>query len=240
LWQFLQHRNVSCLMISDVSGDDPAVIGSGLLFHSPPHQQDALQTLLPADLYNKLPPAQQYNNAIQNVPPNFNWKIIACLDDAKQAAKQKAQSLGYSTRIMPEFMQGSAEAMGHYAVAVLQDSDASLLIWGGETTVKLPENCEKGGRNQHLALSAAIALQGKKQQYVLAMASDGVDGTTKEAGALVDGRSMQRGELFNFCAIESLKKASATLFLEESGDLVYTGASQTNVMDLLFALKVDA
>jgi len=105
LWQFLQHRNVSCLMISDVSGDDPAVIGSGLLFHSPPHQQDALQTLLPAELYKKLPPAQQYNKAAQAIPDNFNWKIIACLDDAKQAAKQKAQSLGYSTRIMPEFIQ---------------------------------------------------------------------------------------------------------------------------------------
>jgi hydroxypyruvate reductase len=237
LWQFLQTRNVSCLMISDVSGDDPAVIGSGLLFHSPP--QDSLQSLLPSDLYTKLPPSQQHNKTPQNIPDSFNWKIIACLDDAKQAAKHKAQSLGYFTCIMPEFMQGSADAMGQHAVAVLQDAEAELLIWGGETTVKLPENCDKGGRNQQLALSAAIALQGKSQQYVLAIATDGVDGTTQEAGALVDGRSMQRGELFGLSAIESLKSASATFFLEESGDLIYTGDTQTNVMDLLIALKIE-
>jgi hydroxypyruvate reductase len=76
-------------------------------------------------------------------------------------------------------------------------------------------------------------------QYILAIATDGVDGTSQEAGALVDGRSMQRGELYGLSAIQSLQQAKATEFLEESGDLVYTGASQTNVMDLLIALKLD-
>ena len=233
LWQFLAPRKVRCLMISDVRGDDPSIIGSGLLFNTP--QTHSLSTLLPSSLYNKLPPLK----SSPSIPKHFDWHIIACLDDAKLAAQAEADRLGYSTHIVKEFMQGSAEAMGQHAVAVLQDSEYALLIWGGETTVELPKNTPKGGRNQQVALSAAVALQGKQNQYVLAIASDGVDGTSLEAGALVDGLSMQRGELFGLSAIEALKQTNATLFLEESGDLIYTGASQTNVMDLLIALKIE-
>jgi len=235
LWQFLGEREVSCLMISDVYSDDPAVIGSGLLFTSP--IDTPLKHLLPTHLYQQLPLRQSAKTPTQSVL--FNWQIIACLDDAKAAAQAKARSLGYSVQIMDEFMQGSAEVMGQRAVNILQDVDSAVLIWGGETTVKLPKNYGQGGRNQHLALSAAIALEGRANQYLLAIATDGVDGSSREAGALVDGRSMQRGELFGLSALESLKKANATLFLEESGDLIYTGASQTNVMDLLIALKIE-
>ena len=242
LWQFLEQRNVSCLMISDVYKDDPAIIGSGLLFTAP--NDTALKQLLPHHLYQQLPPRKRFDNSISFEQQAFDWRafdwhIIACLDDAKAAAQKKAHELGYSVQIIDEFMQGSAEKMGQQTVNILQDAASEVLIWGGETTVKLPKNYGKGGRNQHLALSAAIALDGRDNQYVLAMATDGVDGSSQEAGALVDGRSMQRGELFGLSALESLKSASATLFLEESGDLIYTGTSQTNVMDLLIALKMN-
>ncbi len=236
LWHFLGNRLIECLMISDVYGDDPSIIGSGLLFPSTIKQHKQADLQLPKDLYQRLPAMQ---NTV-TIGKYFTWQIIACLNDAKNAAKQKAESLGYSVKVMPKFMHNAAEDMGQHAVAKLQDSEQSMLIWGGETTVKLPKNYGDGGRNQQLALSASIALQGRINQYVLAIATDGVDGTSQEAGALVDGLSMQRGELYGLSAIQSLQQAKATEFLEESGDLVYTGASQTNVMDLLIALKLDS
>jgi len=106
---------------------------------------------------------------------------------------------------------------------MLERADTEVVIWGGETTVKLPENPVDGGRNQQLALSAAIALSGKQNMWLLSIATDGVDGTTQEAGALVDERSMQRGELYGVSADYCLQKANSNLFLDESGDLIYTG-----------------
>ena len=205
LWQYLGARTVACLMISDVQGDDPSIIGSGLLFGVP--------------------------------VKDFNWEIIATLDDAKQAAKQKAESMGYTVTLIDDFMQGDASAMGTWCVDVLSHSQSNVLIWGGETTVQLPKEAGAGGRNQHLALSAAMSMQGKKDQWLLSIATDGIDGNTQDAGALVDGRSIQRGELFGVSAKQCQQKANSNFFLEESGDLICTGASQTNVMDLVIGLK---
>lgn len=208
LWRFLGSREVRCLMISDVQGDDPAIIGSGLLFPEPMHY-----------------------------PLSFSWEIIATLDQAKAAAKRQAKYLGYTATIIPSFMQGNTEDAGQYCVEMLDQANTEVIIWGGETTVTLPDNPVAGGRNQHLALSAAMALSGKKNKWLLSIATDGVDGSTQEAGALVDGRSVQRGELYGVSAAYCLQQANANLFLEESGDLIYTGASNTNVMDLVIGLK---
>lgn len=205
LWQYLCERTVTCLIISDVQGDDPAVVGSGLLFGEPEGA--------------------------------FDWKIIATLDDAKRAAKQKAESMGYTVSLVGDFMQGDASAMGAWCVDVLNHSQCNVLIWGGETTVHLPKKPGDGGRNQHLALSAAMAMLGKKNQWLLSIATDGIDGNTQDAGALVDGRSIQRGELFGVSAKQCQQGANSNFFLEESGDLICTGASQTNVMDLVVGLK---
>ena len=240
LWNYLQQRQVLCLIISDVYGDDPKMIGSGLLFASSETSQDeSLAVLLPSYLYKQLPPTSLSKTAFKHrIHNNFTWQIVACLDDAKYAAKQHAIALGYSVTLIEPFMQGAAEQMGIQAATMLKHAKTAITIWGGETTVQLPEGCMQGGRNQQLALAAAIALHGQNDHYILAIASDGVDGTTDEAGALVDGRSVQRGELFGLSAPQCLQEANANLFLEESGDLIYTGVNPTNVMDFLIALKV--
>lgn len=212
LWNYLQERTVDCLIISDVQGDDPSIVGSGLLFDRPNCDKQSLRA--------------------------FNWKIIACLNDAKQAAKQKAEELGYTVSVVDEFMQGFAIVKGRQCVDALENAKTNITIWGGETTVQLPKNHGNGGRNQQLALSAAMALSGKENQWLLSIATDGIDGNTQDAGALVDGRSMQRGELFGVSAKQCLHKANANFFLEESGDLICTGVSQTNVMDLVIGLKL--
>lgn len=230
LWRYLGQRRVQCLMISDVQGDDPAVIGSGLLF---PKQYEVLPDNLPDFIVELVEPSKPIEPSA-----DFTWSIVACLDDAKLAAQQKAKALGYSVTVVNEYMQGDAVKMAQRAVCALEKSTTDIMIWGGETTVCLPENAGSGGRNQHLALAAAIEISGRNNFCLLSMASDGVDGNTIDAGAVVDGRTVQRGELYGVSASYCLQRANANLFLEESGDLVFTGPSRTNVTDLLIGLKL--
>jgi hydroxypyruvate reductase len=110
-------------------------------------------------------------------------------------------------------------------------------IWGGETTVQLPGHPGRGGRNQHLALSAALEIEGRKDIFLLSAGTDGTDGPTEEAGALVDGETLRRGSIDGLSATGCLQAADSGSFLAASGDLISTGPTGTNVMDLVIALK---
>ena len=94
-----------------------------------------------------------------------------------------------------------------------------------------------GGRNQHLALSAAIALAGRDDALLLAAATDGVDGVTRDAGGLVDGGSCERGAIEGLDARDCLLRADSGRFLAATGDLVCTGPTLTNVGDLVLGLR---
>ncbi|HLD13360.1 MAG TPA: MOFRL family protein, partial [Burkholderiales bacterium] len=108
-----------------------------------------------------------------------------------------------------------------------------------ETTVQLPPQPGRGGRNQSLALSAARVLRDRKSAWFLAAGTDGSDGPTEDAGALVDGATVARGKAHGLDADAALAKADAGTFLEASGDLVHTGPTGTNVMDLMLGLKIE-
>lgn len=113
------------------------------------------------------------------------------------------------------------------------------MIWGGETTVQLPESPGRGGRNQHLALALALEIQGDEQYQILVVGTDGSDGPTDDAGALIDGQTILRGEQEGLSALQCLQQADAGRFLEASGDLVSTGPTGTNVMDLVLTVKCE-
>ncbi len=205
LWQFLQQRKVHALLISDVPNDDPAIIGSGLLFPS-------------AAL--------------------FTWQICASSTLACQAAAQAAEALGYSVFLQTQFLECHAVEAGNLIAETLKQAAPGIYIWGAETTVQLPKNSGKGGRNQHLALAAAIAIENQPLLYILAAATDGTDGLTDDAGGLVDGQTIARGRLKGFDPRKELAKANSNIFLAASGDLLHTGVTGTNVMDLVIALKL--
>lgn len=229
----LAGRPVRALLISDVRGDDPAVIGSGLLV------ADAGVTRVDE---LPLPPwlqamCRQAPALGGDVPARVDVQVIARLEDAKRAAAQEATTLGYSVHIHDEFIDGSASAAGQRLAQSLLHADRGVHIWGGETTVLLPPQPGRGGRNQSLALAAGLALQGRDDVVLLSLGSDGSDGPTEDAGALVDGGTIARGELAGLDARQCLAQADAGSFLEESGDLVYTGPTGTNVMDLMVGLK---
>jgi hydroxypyruvate reductase len=165
-------------------------------------------------------------------------RIIATLADAKRAAATAAAAHGYAVAVEPQFVSGDALAAGAQLAEKLLASPPDVVhIWGGETTVRLPEHPGRGGRNQSLALAAALRLAGTNG-VLLAAGTDGTDGPTEDAGALVDGGTVGRGAAVGLDARAALLAADAGTFLEAAGDLLHTGPTGTNVMDLMIGIRV--
>jgi hydroxypyruvate reductase len=233
---WLQGRETCLLAISDVPGDIPAAIGSGLLTPEPELQQRIESLALPDWLSEKLVVGaeQRILNFAQDEVPQLH--IVANLDAAKSAAAEEAERLGYEVRLVSEFVDGEAAQTGRKMAQQLIAGPPGVTIWGGETTVNLPQQPGRGGRNQHLALAAAEVLSGVAGTLLLSAGTDGTDGPTEDAGALVDADTLKRIEGL-FHVDQSLAAADAGSVLEASGDLITTGPTGTNVMDLVVGLK---
>jgi hydroxypyruvate reductase len=119
-------------------------------------------------------------------------------------------------------------------------NSSEVQVWGGESTVQLPEHPGRGGRNQHLALAAARHIAGHSDLLLLAAGTDGTDGATDDAGALVDAETCARLALAELDADLSLERADSGTALAATGDLVHTGPTGTNVGDLVIGLKLSA
>jgi len=229
LWHYLGDRPVTCLMISDVPDDNPVDIGSGLLFPD----TDSSLPQLPIEWSSRINPICQIN-----VTPSFDWKIIASLSDAKRAAAYHAKELGYSVRVIAEFVNGKAVDTAQKCVNHITNNPQVLYIWGGETTIILPNKPGKGGRNQHLALAAAIQMNNTQDCYLLAAGTDGTDGLSTATGALVDSDTVLKGKKLGLDASEYLIKADSNSFFQITDELIITGATGTNVMDLVLAINI--
>lgn len=239
LAKLLSPRRVLCLVVSDVPGNDLRAIGSGPLVADEDLRRPLTIKGLPdliTEALKHMPPAPAPDDAcFQNV----KREIVATLDNAKTAAVEAAKKLGYQTFLESSFVSGDAlEAGARLATKLLRSDPGTVHVWGGETTVRLPESPGRGGRNQSLALAAALVLQDQADVWFLAAGTDGTDGPTDDAGALVDGATVARGVHAGLDARRSLEQADAGSFLEASGDLLQTGPTGTNVMDVMLGLKV--
>ncbi len=230
-------RDTHALAISDVPGDRPGAIGSGLLVPEPELARQLAAMRLPDWLRERLDAglAQRQSPPVQ--APELH--IVANLALAREAAAESARALGYPVRVYDEFLDGEAADTGRRLAGIVRQGPPGVSIWGGETTVELPPEPGRGGRNQHLALAAAGVLAGSADGYLLAAGTDGTDGPTEDAGALVDGGTLERGAAEGLDADRCLAGADAGRFLEASGDLIATGPTGTNVMDLVIGLKVE-
>jgi len=235
----LAPRPVLCLAISDVPGDDARAIGSGPLV-ADAYSAAALDSIdLPPSLAGLLKYAPPLPLPGDDCFRHVHVEIVARLADAMRAAAAAAQRFGYEACVHTEFVQGDAVDAGtQMARELLASMPRVLQVWGGETTIQLPRHPGRGGRNQSLALAAARALQGHERIWFLSAGTDGTDGPTLDAGALVDGKTVIRGEIEGLLADEALRAANAGAFLEASGDLVQTGPTGTNVMDLMLGLRL--
>ena len=209
------HR-VQALLVSDVPADDPCVIGSGLACGKTPDTR-------PAQL-----------------------QVVASLEDALESMVAAAAVEGCRLERLPGRFSGEAVGVAQRFLGACRNRAAGTgLLWGGESTVVLPATPGRGGRNQHLALAAALALAGTggpaypEGLVLLAAGTDGVDGNSDDAGAVVDAGTVMRGEIgagsSAMAALSALAAADSGRFLEAAGDLVHTGSTDTNVGDILVA-----
>jgi len=235
----LEPREVVCLAISDVPGDDPATIGSGPLSAD----ADAGRPLDVDDVPAAIRPfLRQPPPAPPTDDPCFahvRYEVIARLADALAAAAKAAANLNLDVHVHDALVEGDARTAGETLARMLVESPSgSLHLWGGETTVRLPVHAGRGGRAQHLALAAARLLNGHRDTALLVAASDGTDGPTEDAGAIVDGGTVARGEAEGQSVDRALVAADSGRFLESAGDLIQTGPTGTNVMDLMMGIRL--
>lgn len=231
----LEGHRVLQLLISDVPGDDPALIGSGPLSAAAVSDPDPAG--LPGWLADRVarasPPPRPGDACLRAV----ETRVIATASEARRAAVERARALGYLVRLHEVLITGEAEVAGRRLADLLCADDACLHVWSGETVVTLPAKPGRGGRCQHLALAAARTLAGRAGYHLLAAGTDGGDGPGPAAGAVVDGGTVARGQTRGLNAADCLRRADAGSFLDASGDLIETGPSGTNVMDLMLACR---
>ena len=228
LLAYVQLLQCTQLIISDVHGNDPAVIGSGLLVQPKDQAHDGdlwLQSQLPQQTKQ-----QQKYRAIET-------HVIGSLESAMQAVVEEAGFQDLEHRLHEDFVSGDAVEQGRRIGEYLRTAASGIHVWGGETTVKLPDKPGLGGRNQSMALSLAGAIEGVDDLSVLVAGTDGIDGNTPCAGAIVSGKSMQQVMQMGFNADAELSKANAGMVLMAIGDLFKPGPSSTNVMDIIIAYK---
>ena len=226
------------LLISDVPGDDVDMIGSGLLVgqESGPLSQ-SIRDKLPAWLLHLVERAPAFPvDKLRST--TIDTTIVANSLMARQAAMRVARHMGYCVCLHEQDLRGEVSVIARKLVQCLRKKPAMLHVWGGETTVRLPDNPGQGGRCQHLALQVACLLQNDQGRacFFLAAGTDGSDGPGDTAGALVDEGSLKRGQHEGLDAGTCLQRADAGRFLQASGDLLQTGVTGTNVMDLMLGL----
>jgi hydroxypyruvate reductase len=231
----LTGRQARVLAISDVEGDDPAVIGSGLL--TPSRTMPVAAVELPAAL-RQLWVATPLPRAGDPAFATIRYEIIASNGKALEAAAGRAQALGFAVHRHGQFLRGEAADLGAKLAETLLQGPPGIHLWGGEPTVTLPAEPGQGGRMQTLALAAARVLDGRAGIALLAAGTDGSDGPGEDAGAVIDGGTAGRCRQSGHDPLAALAAADAGSALAASGDLLHTGPTGTNVMDVVIGMKV--
>lgn len=255
LAQFAFPGRVISLILSDVMGDRLDVIASGPTAPDGSTYHDALQVLKKYGLEKKAPPAitallrRGVDGVVPETPregdPVFQRVenvIIGNIGKALEAARQRAAGLGLDATVLSPAVTGEARDAGRRLAAAAagagkpEKKKAPLcLISGGETTVTV-RGAGMGGRNTELALAFAVASRGKDGITFLSAGTDGTDGPTDAAGAIVDGRTMKKAEELGLDPEAYLDNNDSYAFFSRTGDLLITGPTGTNVMDIQIAV----
>lgn len=238
------------LILSDVLGDDPAVVASGPLSPGGGTARDAEILLRRAELWHLMPDGvrrwlQEHRGAQPDQVTNDRVRVsvIGGGQDAAREAMSAARRRGYTPSLLSDGLTGEARRAGRglaRAGVAVRDGLASLprpacLVATGETTVQVTGD-GLGGRNQEVALGAAQFLRGGEGVLVCSVGTDGVDGPTDAAGAWADGASWERAERLGLSIDAALESNDAYPLLARLGDLIITGPTGTNVADLMLVM----
>lgn len=256
----LEHTHVHCYIISDVIGDDLAAIGSGPCVPDTSTAQDVRDALVREGLWDGLAPSlrQHLADVIRGHMPEtpkpgdrafyrVTSKLIATNRLALEAASRRARELGLIPEIVDTPLAGEAAIAGARIAGTLVAAGRRVestrathcMIVGGETTVTIgDQGAGLGGRSQELALAAARVLRGAPPPVaLLAAGTDGRDGPTDAAGAIVDGTTWERSRAAGRDPERDLRHHDSYAALASVDALIKTGPTGTNVMDLVIAVR---
>jgi len=244
------------LILSDVIGDPLDAIASGPTVPDPTTFEDCARILNRYGLWGKIPPSVsayiregvegKRAETLKEGDPVFEKVHNLIVGNnllAMRAAKKEAQALGYRTLLLSSMMEGETREVAKVHAAVAKEvllsgnpiPSPACIISGGETTVTL-KGKGKGGRNQEFTLAVALGIAGWEEILVLSAGTDGTDGPTEAAGAFVDGKTLQRAKTMGLDPWSFLKENDSYSFFQKMGDLLITGPTGTNVMDLRILL----
>ena len=247
-----QPARVVTLAISDVPGDDPAVIGSGPTVPDPSTLADARAVLaryrldVPAAVQRALDdPANESPKPGHPLFASTEYTLVARPADAFRAAEAAVRAAGYDCIMLGDRIEGEARAVAaehaSRAIALQTEGRRAVILSGGELTVTI-RGQGRGGPNQEYALALAIALKATAGIAALAGDTDGTDGgggsASDPAGAVVDAGTLPRAKALGLDPAQFLADNNSTGFFEQIGDLVATGPTCTNVNDFR-AIVVD-
>lgn len=237
---------VVSLILSDVVNSPLEAIASGPTAPDPSTMQEVWQILEKYNLTGKIPlnivshfkknietpkPGDALFSSVANI-------LVGSNEIAAQAAAEKAHQLGFETKILGNDWQGEAREVAKTLTLKFTTSTKTPLcmIAGGETTVTL-KGSGKGGRNLELALAAVPFLDGLPDVMLVSLATDGEDGPTDAAGAVVTGKTANKAKELDLNPEDYLKNNDSYHFFEELGDLLKPGPTGTNVNDLTFMFR---
>ena len=247
---------VASLIISDVLGDDISVIASGLTVPDASTFADACNVLDKYGLSNKMPAsvtdrlASGRAGMITETPKpgdaifkRVTNTVLGSNNTALKAAAMYAAHLGYDVHIINDQLQGEAEQEAKKFVQLLlqhKGTKPACLLMGGETTVTV-KGSGKGGRNQQFALAALCELQQQNitpehMPIILSGGTDGTDGPTDAAGAYIDMNVFLTMQHLSLDTYKYLQNNDAYHFFRQTGGLISTGPTHTNVMDIIIGL----
>ncbi|MCX6622746.1 MAG: glycerate kinase, partial [Acidobacteria bacterium] len=247
---------VIALMLSDVIGDNLDVIGSGPTAPDPSSFQDAQGILNKYGILDKVsqPIQERIRDGLAGRIPetpkagdpvfgNVQNLVVGSNRLAVDAAAAKAKELGYRPLVLSTLVEGETRDIARLHTAIAREVRLSgrpakapvCILSGGETTVTVKGD-GLGGRNQEFALAAALDLAGLEGITVLSGGTDGTDGPTDAAGALADGETVARAKKLGLEPARFLARNDAYHFFDPLGDLIRTGPTGTNVMDVMLVL----
>ena len=229
---------VVSLLISDVPGDDPAVIGSGPTVPDPTTFADALAVLQTYGVAEPAAVIQHLESGAEETPKqgdprlaDAETRIVATPAMALAAAAEAARKAGYEPVVLGDALEGEARALAREHARLARDAaPGTVLLSGGEATVTVTGE-GRGGPNAEYALALALALDGAPGVFATACDTDGIDGTEDNAGALVTPDTLARAGEAGEDAAARLAANDAYGFFAGLGDLVMTGPTLTNVND---------
>ncbi len=251
-----QPARVMTLILSDIVGDPLDAIASGPTVPDPTTYADALAILDKYHIREEVPgtirarlEAGARGELLETPKPDdplfsrVSNTIVGSNIQALEAARAEAQILGLTPMILSSSIEGETREVARMHAALAREVQTSgnplpppaCLISGGETTVTL-RGSGRGGRNQEFVLAAALDITGLPNTVILSAGTDGTDGPTDAAGAIVDGETCARAHALGLHPRAALVGNDAYPLFEKLGDLVLTGPTRTNVMDVHLVL----